>query len=117
MGKNRASPACATLPAAALAPAPLRGGLFRVRHPRSARRRLALHSAEKKSLRYRFADFFPAPFRLKAALPALFLLFVCASRSWFQGYRPGACGAIVELLQFVSVSLLFAIFQVCLLNA
>jgi hypothetical protein len=27
----------------------------------------------KKSLRYRYADFLPAPFRLKAVLPALFL--------------------------------------------
>jgi hypothetical protein len=28
----------------------------------------------KKSLRYRYANFLPAPFRLKAVLPALFWL-------------------------------------------
>jgi len=58
--------------------APLRA--ICVCHPRSTRSRLApLHSAGKKSLRYRSADFLPAPFRLKAVLPALFLCYTRAN--------------------------------------
>ena len=46
---------------------------IRVCHPRSTRRRLApLHCAGKKITSLRYADFLPAPFRLKAVLPALF---------------------------------------------
>jgi hypothetical protein len=73
-GKNRASPAVnGRQPQPSFRYAPLRA--IRVCHPRSTRRRLApLHYASKKSLRYHFADFLLASFRLKAVLPALFLL-------------------------------------------
>jgi hypothetical protein len=78
-GKNRANPAVnGRQPQPSFRYAPLRA--ICVCHPRSTRRRLApLNYAGKKSLRYRSANFLPAPFRLKAALPALFLCYARAN--------------------------------------